>query len=326
MHRSAQLSLLVALLVTAPALAQSEGGETKTLENQPSDARAEPARAAATAPFLYFSHTILASYRTLGVLYDFNAYKRWKLWDRDDVLFKTAHFDAGLADEWTPVYNHVGGYLELEPIAVLKLRVDAYQMTYYRVPIDASYGYLYYPAGESDPRRLPYSESARQKRDQLPATTTTGWRVKGNAELRLMVDRVALLQSVDVNRLTVKPRGTPNEDYWYEPFSDSIHRTTDVDVTYFALLLYQLRSPATEGQNLMIGPTYKHLWVRGTGFNNDRLGVTILFEPKQDVLFLKEPRLACLVLWYLNDPNLKGPLPFVALALSFNTNWYDQAR
>lgn len=267
-----------------------------------------------------FNHMIGATYNNWGIIYIIKAYKRWWLYDSEDILWKNGHIDIGFIDDISPIFNLAGGFVEIEPIAVLNLRLDFQQFTLFPLPINASYGYFYYPDSSISPSELDFSVDYRSNRDSLPATYNYGFRFRGTIRFQVMFYRLAIVHLMEICYYHLNQRD--NETYWYDPISDSIHKTKDWDINNFTFFLIQVMEGDEKEGNLLIGAGYKYLWVQGSGYHNNRIGLGMFWDIGDELWFMEHPQWLLTILWYTDDPNIRTGIPFVATTFTFNTDLY----
>lgn len=283
-------------------------------------------------PLLSINHFVGVTYRNWGLMYIIRVYKRWMLFDTDNILWKNCHVDLGFVNDLSPAFNIVGGYVEVEPIAVLNMRLDVQQYTLFNIPGKPfnAYGYYYYPDDGTPLEELDFSANYRasgsnKQGETWKATYNYGFRMRLSIRLQAEYWRIAIVDMIEMSFQTFAQKS--NETYWYDPMTDAIHKRTDFDFNSYLFLLFKILGyDPTDENTLYLGAGWKYLWVVGTQYKNNRVGLGLYWMMWEELWFMENPVLLFTALWYLDDPyKTKKPMgyvPFIGLTFSFNTDIY----
>jgi hypothetical protein len=80
---------------------------------------------------LVYSNTLAGRFNPLGLEDDFSIGYRYRLYDDPGPLWRDANLRVAFEPSTSPAIGRLGGTVEVEPIAVLKLRVSYYFMGFY---------------------------------------------------------------------------------------------------------------------------------------------------------------------------------------------------
>ena len=307
-------SIFFSLITINPLIAECKDESTSSITNSNQSNLKE-----LKVPAIGLKHLIGVTYNWAALLYEFRGYKRWKLSNSDNILWKNNHIDIGVVNSATPFFNMMGVYLEVEPIAILNLKFDLQKVHFFHLPVNSAFGYLYYPKEENDPDKINFEAKFREKRDELPATSTDGYRFKTTAELKLMVKKVAVVSNITMSYLSIKK--VKDEIYWYDGLSTALHKSEDFDINTLNFLFYKFKGKTKNSGKLLVGPALKYTWVYSTGYTNKRIGLASFWELGNSLLFMKKPTWLCSIMWYKNDKYHKDFIPYILTAFSFNTDY-----
>ena len=221
-------SIFFSLITINPLIAECKDESTSSITNSNQSNLKE-----LKVPAIGLKHLIGVTYNWAALLYEFRGYKRWKLSNSDNILWKNNHIDIGVVNSATPFFNMMGVYLEVEPIAILNLKFDLQKVHFFHLPVNSAFGYLYYPKEENDPDKINFEAEFREKRDELPATSTDGYRFKTTAELKLMVKKVAVNIVAQVKALTTTFSSTYVSDTQFSRALDT-HEAINTFLSSFA--------------------------------------------------------------------------------------------
>ena len=255
----------------------------------------------------------------LGFQNQFELAYRYRLYNRDDLLFRTGYAGVSLNPTVTPALIRLGVKAEVEPIAVLKLGVRWEWIQYYGV-LDHLQSFANTDADYSD-TAIQAGGDADTNRPQ------GGWQLTLRGELRAKVGPVvfrntlkALLTGFDL------PSG---HRVWYDPYYDALTPGRGWSLVNDADLLVFLF-----GKRLILGVRHNvtHALFSDESIGSQdvddtpmqRLGPLIAWRLFDDPgAAWNRPTIVLLVSWYLQHPNRTGrdvdqAIPYAAIGFAFS--------
>jgi hypothetical protein len=286
-----------------PAQATPDGTGSES-EPQPSN---EASRSEGEGgPHSGFVDTTKLQFRVnpLGVLLVSDTGYRVVLFHADSLLLQGTQLDVGVTSRLSPVFALGGPYVEVTPVAFLKLRAEVTPGGYFGI-----LGYLHEFASRNDdwsPDRIDQIQ-----RDDL-GHSASGWRALVGGTLQLLVERVAALFEnsytwywMDVQRP------------YYEGFESLLLEPSDAVWTMAGTLGYVFGADPDEWY-LLVAARYDRQQTRDTDFTRQALGGLLLWKIPEAWWSWGKPEVAALLETYVEDPYITGELTFAfELSLHF---------
>ncbi len=160
---------------------------------------------------------------------------------RPGILFEYTNIEVGLVSILSPVYNHIGPYIQLTPLSVLQLRVDMTWVAYWPFFFDRA-GFYGREGYQDD-----YQNAALPSEN---AETATGWNITFSAVLRARVP-IGPVAIVLFDMLTYEHWSLGDEPYYVNLKRDMIFANTDWVLTNEAILCVEI--PLSSNLNLRVG-------------------------------------------------------------------------
>lgn len=194
---------------------------------------------------LYTDQSLQASYNELGVQLVSKAYYRLPLIKRDGILWESTKIDVGIQNNLSPAYDFVGGFIDIEPIAVFDLQLIAQFAGYYS---GLGYGF----------RTLQGYDSAfdTAAQDAIPGKDTAGYVLSAAPTLKFAIKDFAFSDTLHVNYFNVDG-GT---GYFYETIANCPLGKNDVELYNDAYALYSV------GKGIYVGLNDSILDIPGSGY------------------------------------------------------------
>lgn len=188
---------------------------------------------------------------------------------RPGILFDYTNIEVGLVSILSPVYNHVGPYLQLTPLSVLQLRVEMTWVAYWPFFFDRAGFYGREGYGDD------YRNSALPSEN---AETATGWNISFSAVLRARVP-IGPVAIVLYDQLTYEHWSLGDEPFYVNLKRDLIFERMDWVLTNEAILCVEI--PLNSNLNLRVGgfDSLRYL-PRSGGLNNLVGGMVMLNIPR----------------------------------------------
>jgi len=153
------------------------------------------------------------------------AWYRFPLFSDPGVLWNTSCIDLGLGGSTTPVDYNGSLFFNIEPIAIFNLKFTAGVQRYHRV-----LGYGYQGVDSPDAQ---YSPSARENID---GESKTAFKFSAEPTVKFRYGSVIFANTFAFNYINTQT----DDEYYYEPYSDSIHKRKDRDYSNSSVLLYEI--------------------------------------------------------------------------------------
>jgi hypothetical protein len=299
--------LLIALLA-ATAAAQDDVEPELPGEALPeTDASvAEESRATDRAPLengFVHSHHLQFRVNPLGVSLLSDLGYRIHLFDSDSMLLQGTRLDFGLSTRLSPAYAWGGPYVEVTPVAFLKLRAVFRPLFYF-----GTFGFLYDDFGSRDARWD--GEALAQIADDGLGESAFGLQLETSATLQLRLGPVVALYENKYQWYWMDVDG----EFYYEPNEDFLFARDDALWSMTGTLGYLIGADPAEWFLLVVARYERHQ-SRETDFTRQQLGGMLLWKVPRSWIRWGEPRVALLVLNYLDHPMREGEM-YGALQIS----------
>ena len=209
-------------------------------------------------PELVFIQSIGGILNPLGFLADSRVLYRVPLSQDTGILFRTAKFETGVINEWSPADEMFGIGCNIEPLAVFNIWIKAGFYGNYRL-----FGFGY--------RRLegkngPYHDSII---GDIPQENRAGSRITVAPSLKLKAGPVIVADNVACNRIDLFNTG----EYFHEIRTALPHYSHDFDFINDVIMLYEWN------ERLRIGCNYNLVYIYGTEVRQQKLGAMVIVSP-----------------------------------------------
>lgn len=199
----------------------------------------------------------------IGLSFLSNTGHRFSLWDSDNDLLDGTYFEAGATATLSPAFAWKGPYVEILPVAVLRLRASLQAMSYY-----GTFGYLYVPedghSWDDDALDDAWSDSLGE--------SATGWKAELEATPQMLIGRVVMTAETSVRRIDMGTEGA-----YYEPFFDLLMEPQDTLFITRPTVGYLLgEEPART--HLLLGARWERAMVRNADYTRDTLGAVFSWQ------------------------------------------------
>jgi len=198
-----------------------------------------------------FQQNLGLSVNPLGLLLDTRLLYRIPLSQDTGILFKTAQFEAGFINEWSPGDELIGVGINYEPLAIFSIRFTGGFYENYKA---FCYGYRILAEKNS-----PYHDTIVA---DLPQHTRTGTILTVAPSLKMKVALVILADNFTFHKIDIF-----NEDgYFYEIRTSLPHAAHDWNISNDVLLLYEVN------RKVLVGGNHNLVFVKGTDIRQQKLG------------------------------------------------------
>jgi len=223
-------------------------------------------------------------------------------------LCQSNYMEIALYEEFTPSYNQVGTYIELEPIAILNIYTGIYFLSYYN-----TFGYgLYqvdYPNEKWD------SSTRSDNSDRF--TSAYGYHIKINPTLKFPVDPTGCLpffsnlyfiyspeynywsiNSIDKQYIKNKEI---NDVYFYEYINDVVQPNKTWSFVHSITFMY---FPS----DVIVGLNYTRVVVPSISLYSEKIGPIFVYAFAKKIGTFINPRLVFLAQYYTKETYKKDEL------------------
>ncbi len=261
---------------------------------------------------VYFSSLTAARYNPLGLLERARLMYSRRLVDSDNIILRDTFFAIGAGVRLSPSFVNVGPVIELQPLAILHIRV--------------SYEYLRYLKTFNNFQSYPVAEGkyADNDRHLSSAYFTYGHHYLAEPTFQFKVKFIAIQSTFALEYWDVHLRKKFNYHYWnidnhkdkyfYDPTLDCLIENkkfmwgndTNLVYTNGTLTLgarYSTTLPGHHNQQHRLGPVF------GWTFSQKDYGT------------FNKPSILAIVQWYLVHPSKVGAMPYVMLGFSFSCDF-----
>lgn len=215
---------------------------------------------------------------------------RLPLWQRpESALFSGTHIAVGATTSLSPAFGWVGPYVELLPIAVLRLRASAQLMSFY-----GNLGYLYRSGEES----LDWSSQALSaaRSDKL-GEASSGWLFLAQATPQIRVGRFVATAETTLHWVQMDME-TP----YYEPYYDLAFAPSDFFWITRPTLGYLIGEDLSKGY-LLLGARWERAATRQTEIIRDTAGLVFSWKIPSALFSWGNPTLAGFGGVFIDHPN-----------------------
>jgi hypothetical protein len=286
------------------AVAQDDSGESVGVD-EAGVAGDDDAAAAPREHGFVMTHNVQVRLNPLGLslLSDFG-YRLQLFADSDSMLLQNTRVDFGVSTRVTPAYIWAGPYIEATPVAFLTLRVAMRPLWYF-----GYYGFIF---DGFESRDAQWDQDALDDLEEADVGERTyGLEIDTSATLQLKVGPIAAIYE---NRYTWYWMQTAGQ-FYYEPSEDFLLERDDAIWSMTATLGYIIGADPADWF-LLVAPRYERHVSRETDFTRQQLGGLLLWKVPRDWIAWGEPRVALLVMNYLEHAMRDGGM-YLALQISF---------
>ena len=228
------------------------------------------------------------------------------LFTSDSVLLDKAYVEMGLVGPMTPVsgFNHV--YVEVVPIAPIRLQASAKRLQYF--------GNLGLLAELEDGSTNWSPETRKSFEDDGRGTSTRGTDAALLANLRLKVGRVLGSFTYDHHWISVQ---IPNSSNWYDPFFDLMFAQSDQVSILTGFVGYIASGDLDSDRFTLFAGKYESFTTERSGVTRQLASALAVWRPG----WMAEDRLTlgAVLGYYLEDAYLEGqPMGAVFAAVSWD--------
>ena len=237
----------------------------------------------------------------IGLSYFSNTSHRFSLWDSESPLLDGTYLGAGATTTLSPAFGWFGPYVEVLPVAVLRLRASLQVMSYY-----GNFGYLYVPEdGET------WDDDALERAwDDSLGQSATGWQAELEATPQLLVAGVVFTAETSMRRIDM---GT--ESAYYEPFLDLLFEPQDTVIITRPTVGYLLGSDPAR-THLLLGARYERAMVRNADITRETVGMVFSWRMPPSIVETGTPTLAGFGGLFMDHPTRGDWAPYSGMQAS----------
>ena len=227
----------------------------------------------------------------VGILSDTGL--RTPLFDSEHVLLKDTYVDVGIVSQLSPATLHPGVYVEVVPLAILKLRASAQRLQYF-----GYFGSLSeFPDEEWAPAQLDAAE------DDGRGQRTGGFLYDARANLRGKFWRIVFSFEGQASHFEVDAEAPV-----YEPVFDLLLAPSDELYQGRALLGFMVLGQAQTPSSLMVAFLHQAFRTTETDLSRQIPGLAVVMQPSESFWSTGRPVLAVLGGIFAEDKYKQGEL------------------
>jgi hypothetical protein len=225
---------------------------------------------------------------------------RWRLFDSEHVLLRDTTLDVGVVSQLSPATLHPGVFVEVVPVAVLKLRASVQRLQYF-----GWFGGLSsYPDGDWSPPRL--TESSREHSGDRAG----GYLYDARATLRGKVWRIVFSLEGQRSVFDFEAPGPV-----HEPVSDLLVSPDEALTQVRATLGFVVHGEVQRPGSLMVAGLHQYFRTDDTDVVRHLPGLAVVAKPPTDWWSTGDPTLAVLGGVFAVDPYREGS-PYIGSLLT----------
>lgn len=223
-----------------------------------------------------------------------DVFYRMPLFSDPGVLWNTSCIDLGLGCSTTPVDYSGSLFFNIEPIAIFNLKLSAGVQRYYTV---LGYGYQGVDSPDAE-----YSPSARE---EIDGERKTAYKFSAEPTLKFRAGKVIFANTFVLNYINMQAE----DEYYYEPYSDLIHKRKDRDYSNSTVFLYEITG------GLLAGVQNFYSRTGSVDCTSNRIAGIVIWKPE----YGSPGRISIGAMGgsYTENKNYKGDL-FALVFVSFN--------
>ena len=266
---------------------------------------------------LYLASLSLFRYNPLGLETQNRLVFQHRLLESESLLLRDTFVSGAASVKLNPAYIKVGPIVELQPVAILNLRVGYEFLGYF-----GTLGFLQsYPDARRD-----FSDDAR-KVTEGSSYSTTGHHVFFEPTLQARIKSLAVRSKLAVEYWSMGLSG--GDRVFYDATLDTLVPNKGWIVTNDTDLVYSAGRLTFGARFSGVWPIYgkDQLGATGSpaGFGGNshmRLGPIVAFSfNMREYSSFNKPTLLAIAGWYLDHANREGALPYLLLGFSFSSDF-----
>lgn len=211
------------------------------------------------------------------------AWYRIPLFSNPGVLWNTSCIDFGLVGSTTPVDYSGSLFFNIEPIAIFNLKLTAGAQRYH-----TALGYGYQGVDSPDAE---YSSSALEKID---GESKAAYKFSAEPTLKFRYGNVIFANTFTLNYINTQT----DDEYYYEPYSDSIHKRKDRDYSNSTVLLYEMTG------RLLAGVQSFYSRTGSVDCTSNRIAGIVIWKPESGIS--ERISIGAMAGSYMENKNYKG--------------------
>ncbi|RDV39729.1 hypothetical protein DV096_03950 [Bradymonadaceae bacterium TMQ3] len=221
------------------------------------------------------------------------------LFESDSPLLSGTYIDGGISTSLSPAAFWAGPYLELLPVAVLKLKVSANFMTYF-----GTWGYLYVPGDAAQDWSL---DALSASADQGLGQSTTGMMVEAEATPQMKVGRVVFQAPTTFGWMKMDVANN-----YYEPIYDLFFAPEDTYWVTRPTLGYLFGENPAESF-VLLGARWEHTSIANSGVVRDTVGLLFNWKLPSSYLSWGDASISGFGGMHIDHPNRGELSPYLGI-------------
>jgi hypothetical protein len=252
---------------------------------------------AADGPTFWGRQAVAVSGWPTGLLSTTIAEARTPLYRSDSIVFRDTYIGAGAQVMLSPAFAITGARVAVSPIDVFEITFRGAHGWYFGnglgpMPFDSVTG----------------SSTGERADRETEGFSTELWSAAVDPTLKGKVWNIVFFSAWSVEYLAFDQPSDVASTYTYEPLRDLVVAWNDVAFEHQAAVLYQAL-PGGDQPSLRFGPTFRDRWAHVSGDRSTAVGALVAARPGVKPAV---PTIVGLVLWYVDDNDYGGAVPYVA--------------
>jgi len=207
--------------------------------------------------------------------------------DSNSILFKNNNIGFGISETISPATNAIGAFVEIEPIAVFRLRVQYEYLSYF----GAFTALMSFPSKNSD-----YSDSVL---DDMQDDELAHWAV-GTHFFIQPTFQIQIKRFIAMNTASFEWFDVDREGYFYEPTNDTLMKTEDYFFLNNAVVGYELWKK-DDNTRMIFGVRHEYFHVQATDIERQDVAGALVWMMGNKIWFMEKPMLMVAIGGYPED-------------------------
>lgn len=261
--------------------------------------------------------TALGTFARTGALVEVKAHYQHRLFQSDDEVFADNFFGVGFVSQTSPVFEHLGAYVEVQPAAFVKVTAGYEAIGYFGTLgtmrlLDGCRGAAGFARTDTTCDFSPDVDSA------APGASGFGHRLFSEVALMGQVSRFVAAVSVKAEGWFMNPTRASEAKFWFNELHLLPMARADFALLGSGALFFELLHGGHNRPQLLLGLSDDFGFSLDSGYVNNRVGpAAVLRFPTLGAF--RELCAVLVVQPWTNERYLKGGMPFIGLVLSAAT-------
>ena len=262
---------------------------------------------AADEPGRWWTLGAAAAYQPLGALVEGKLEHRAPVMRYGGVAFNNTFIGAGGRVTATPAFAEGAARFSFQPIDLLPITVEAVYTNYWDSPFGmVGFNRSEFAAGTDGPDRKPMYQAGDGFAGHMLSVVVT-------PQLQMKVGPVVGFTAWTTSFVKILPQVAQEDPWVFDPYRGMVVGYDDILIEHTSAILYE-HGDGIDRNLLRVGPAARGKWSSVTPDRSLGVGAVAQFRPGRA---LEVPTFLVIVAPYLQDPDLIGPVPFMAMTATW---------